>query len=273
MNRTELPSSDTRELGPAEIYSSLQRRDWELWSIALLLMTVFAGGLLAYFYYDTTEERVLSSSVARFVWLVLFGLVALVLLLNIYLIARKRALADLWQRYLLQMQELEAEQGRSMLDPLTHAYNRRFFDEVVDKEIHRCNRTERPLSFLLVDLDDFKAINRQHGHFVGDELLREAANLFQGALRASDYTFRFGGDEFMLVLPDTPAEGAAVIRRRVQERLAARSYFRERIGRALTTTIAQATYTKGRTLDEVVAEAERGLEAARARTSLASAES
>src|SRR3990170_5067919 len=146
---------------PLEVFRHLQRRDWELWSIALLMLTVFAGGLLAYYYWGTAQERVLSPTAARYIWLVLFGLIALVILLNIYLIARKRALTELWRRYLLAQQDLDKEREQGMLDPLTQIYNRRFFDETIPKEVRRSDRTGRPLSFLLIDLDDFKKINQE----------------------------------------------------------------------------------------------------------------
>ncbi|MBI4466914.1 MAG: hypothetical protein HY656_05775, partial [Acidobacteria bacterium] len=121
-----LPSSVPTSDQPAEVFRYLQRRDWELWSVALLLLTVFAGGLLAFLYRQTAESHLFSPLVTRFLWVVLFGLIALVLLLNIYLIARKRALADLWRTYLVQQQELEQEREQGMLDPLTQVYNRRF---------------------------------------------------------------------------------------------------------------------------------------------------
>lgn len=251
---------------PAEVFRYLERRDWELWSIALLMLTVFAGGLLAFYYYGATEDRVLSPTTARFIWLVLFGLVALVLLLNVYLIQKKRGLVALWRRTLLQQQELEQEREKAMLDPLTEVYNRRFFDEMIPKEVRRANRTGRPLSFLFIDIDDFKAINQQHGHFVGDDVLRAVGTLVRDALRASDYCFRFGGDEFLVALPDTPAEGAAVVAKRLRQKLAALTDLHERVGKPVTVTFGQATYTQGANLEAVIEEAERAMEAAAVKT-------
>ena len=249
---------------PAEVFRHLERRDWELWSIALLLLTVFAGGLLADFYHRTTEARLLSPLVARFLWVALFGLIALVVLLNIYLIVRRRALLQLWRRHLLQQQESEQEREQAMLDPLTQLYSRRFFDDMIPKEVCRSERTGRPLSFLLLDLDGFKKINQELGHFVGDEVLRGVAALLRDTLRASDYSFRFGGDELLAVLPDTPAEGVAEVAARLQKKLAARADLAQRIGRPLTVTIGQATYIRGGSLEAVVEEVERALDAARA---------
>ncbi len=245
---------------PEKTFREVERRDWELWSIALLLLTVFAGGLLIYFYSATTQEQALSPGATRFVWLVLFGLVVLVILLNVYLIDRKRSLVQLRRRYWLQSQELEREHEQVMRDPLTQVYNRRFFDEAIPQEARRCDRTGRPLSFLLVDVDDFKEVNQRLGHFVGDQVLQAVAAVLQVTLRTSDMVFRFGGDEFLVVLPETPAEGAAIVDGRLRQRISQQTDIRERIGRAVTVTVGQATYTKGQNVDSVIDQAARAVE-------------
>ena len=257
-----------REIAPgyAELRTSIGRlewRDWELWSIALLLLVVFAGGFLTYIYSQIAEERALSPAAARFLWLVLFGLLVLVVLLNIYLIDRKRTLAQLWRRYLRQMDELGQEREQAMRDPLTQVYNRRFFDETVTKEARRCDRAGRPLSFLLVDVDNFKQVNERLGHFEGDKVLQAVAAVLQDTLRTSDLVFRFGGDEFLVVLPETPAEGAAIVEARLQQRLSQRQDIQERIGRPLTVTIGRGTYGKGDKVEAVIEQAERSLDRGR----------
>ena len=222
-------------------FRELERRDWELWSIALLLLTVFAGGLLIYLYAEATAEQALSPAATRFVWLVLFGLVALVILLNVYLIDRKRSLEQLRRHHWLQSQELEKVHEQVMRDPLTQVYNRRFFDEVIPREARRCDRTGRPLSFLLVDVDDFKEVNQRLGHLIGDQVLQTIAAVLQVTLRTSDMVFRFGGDEFLVVLLETPAEGAAIVNGRLRQRISQQSDIQERIGCPLTVTVGQAT--------------------------------
>ncbi len=245
-------------------FRELERRDWELWSIALLLLTVFAGGLLIYLYAEATAEQALSPAATRFVWLVLFGLVALVILLNVYLIDRKRSLEQLRRHHWLQSQELEKEHEQVMRDPLTQVYNRRFFDEAIPREARRCDRTGRPLSFLLVDVDDFKEVNQRLGHFVGDQILQTIAAVLQVTLRTSDMVFRFGGDEFLVVLPETPAEGAAIVNGRLRQRISQQTDIQERIGRAVTVTVGQATYAKGQNVDSVIDQVIRAVASLRA---------
>src|SRR3989304_1645724 len=104
---------------PLEVFRHLQRRDWELWSIALLTLTVFAGGLLAYYYWGTAQERVLSPTAARYIWLVLFGLVALVILLNIYLIAHTRTVDVIFSLSAVVVDYQPSANAPGMLDPLT----------------------------------------------------------------------------------------------------------------------------------------------------------
>lgn len=98
------------------------------------------------------------------------------------------------------------EQARSELqqmvvtDPLTGCYNRRFFDQVIGRELKRHRRYELPLSLLFIDIDRFKSINDNLGHDVGDRVLREVAGFIVRNVRGADYVFRWGGDEFLILL-------------------------------------------------------------------------
>jgi diguanylate cyclase (GGDEF)-like protein len=99
---------------------------------------------------------------------------------------------------------LEAAQGKLrrmvITDPLTGCRNRRFFDEVIGRELQRHQRYGIPLSVLFVDVDRFKAVNDTLGHDAGDRVLREVAGYLLGHIREADYVFRWGGDEFLVLL-------------------------------------------------------------------------
>ena len=97
------------------------------------------------------------------------------------------------------------------LDPLTGLYNRRWLDEVLAREYRRCTRDNRPLSFLMVDLDLFKRINDVHGHLVGDEVLRILASRLRNAMSSRGIASRFGGEEFAVLLPDTALDDALAL--------------------------------------------------------------
>ena len=86
--------------------------------------------------------------------------------------------------------------------------NRRAFDEALGHEIARASRAQSTMTVALLDLDSFKALNDRYGHLEGDRLLRLTGDAVERGLRAGDRAFRWGGDEFALLLPDTPYQGA-----------------------------------------------------------------
>ncbi|MCZ6832092.1 MAG: GGDEF domain-containing protein [Gammaproteobacteria bacterium] len=145
------------------------------------------------------------------------------------------------------------------LDPLTGVLNRRGFSEKAEAEVQRVVRTGRELSIVLADLDNFKAFNDQHGHACGDYVLREAANLLSEGVRSMDSIARWGGEEFMLVLPETSAEGAALLAEKLCSTLEARrfEFGGQRLG--VTMTFGLATFRKGETLENCIARADAAL--------------
>jgi diguanylate cyclase (GGDEF)-like protein len=110
----------------------------------------------------------------------------------------------------------ETEQ-MSITDGLTGVWNRRYLELSLRKEIERAHRFSRPLSLLMVDIDRFKRINDQFGHQRGDEVLVEVTRRIMGTVRTQiDFMARYGGEEFVVVLPETPAPGAAVVAEKVR---------------------------------------------------------
>ena len=104
----------------------------------------------------------------------------------------------------------------SITDPLLGTFNRRYLDDTLPREIARALRYKRPLTVIMTDIDHFKQVNDQHGHGVGDEVLRCFADRLSASLRqAIDWVARYGGEEFVLVLPESSLEAAA----RVAEKL------------------------------------------------------
>jgi len=99
--------------------------------------------------------------------------------------------------------------SQSIHDPLTGLFNRRYMSETLDREVHRARRAGHPLGVLMVDVDGFKQQNDAFGHDAGDAILVELGALLQGSLRKEDIACRYGGEEFVLVLPDASLENAA----------------------------------------------------------------
>jgi diguanylate cyclase (GGDEF)-like protein len=110
-------------------------------------------------------------------------------------------------------------QDLSMHDPLTGLYNRRQLASHLRQECERHHREGTPAAVMLLDLDDFKAVNDRYGHLAGDELLRRTARAIGATVRGSDISFRYGGDEFLVLLPDTTLEQAEELARRLVARM------------------------------------------------------
>jgi diguanylate cyclase (GGDEF)-like protein/PAS domain S-box-containing protein len=105
------------------------------------------------------------------------------------------------------------------IDSLTGCYNRRYGLELIDRQIKLSNRNQSPILLAFFDIDDFKNINDKYGHLEGDTVLRRITNLFKENLREVDIICRMGGDEFLLVFPDTPFQESHFIRERLQNAL------------------------------------------------------
>jgi diguanylate cyclase (GGDEF)-like protein len=119
---------------------------------------------------------------------------------------------------LANVQLREILRSQSIHDPLTGLFNRRYMEETLEREVHRARRGRQPMALLMMDVDGFKQQNDAFGHDAGDAVLRQMAALFQAKLRREDIACRYGGEEFVLVLPDASVESAA--RRAEQLRVA-----------------------------------------------------
>ena len=126
------------------------------------------------------------------------------------LLARVRA-------HLRRAEEREVLERRAMIDPLTGVLNRRGVSAALQRELRRARASHAPLSLLMIDVDRFKALNDTYGHQTGDTVLRHVASALTGAVRAVDHVGRYGGDEFVVILPDTAAGPAAALADRLRK--------------------------------------------------------
>lgn len=108
----------------------------------------------------------------------------------------------------------------TVLDPLTGAYNRRYFDEALAREVGRAERHGRPLSLAMFDIDHFKSINDRMGHVAGDLTLREFAGCVRPLVRCDEVLARYGGEEFAVILPEAPPDRAAAFADRIRQAVA-----------------------------------------------------
>jgi diguanylate cyclase (GGDEF)-like protein/PAS domain S-box-containing protein len=167
------------------------------------------------------------------------------------------------EREVQALQEKLREQATH--DALTGLYNRRYLEESLGRELILAERNRHPVSVIMCDLDDFKAINDRYGHLGGDEILRTFGDLLKRQVRGSDIYCRYGGEEFLLVLPQMPGEYAVERAEQLRNALAAAAVSYGASSIKATASFGVATFPQdGRTGDELIAAADRALYAAKA---------
>jgi diguanylate cyclase (GGDEF)-like protein len=164
-------------------------------------------------------------------------------------------------RLLSELEEKNRElQELAYYDPLTGLPNRRFFFEHASLIFEEAKRYEKPLSLLIMDIDHFKKINDTYGHDVGDVVLKTFANVLRGIVRQSDICARFGGEEFVVLLPNTDLEGARVLAERIRTAVAKNMVEHGSIVIVFTVSIGISQYRKGmQNIDKLIKEADIAL--------------
>jgi diguanylate cyclase (GGDEF)-like protein/PAS domain S-box-containing protein len=166
------------------------------------------------------------------------------------------------EREVQALQEKLREQATH--DALTGLYNRRYLEESLGRELILAERNGHPVSVIMGDLDNFKAINDRYGHLGGDEILRTFGDLLKRQVRGSDIYCRYGGEEFLLVLPQMSGENAVERAEQLRTAIAAAPVSYGASAIKVTASFGVATFPHdGRTGDELIAAADRALYAAK----------
>ena len=169
--------------------------------------------------YDMVIGQIKNSSLIIFVTIILVLGAGLILLYK-QLRYEKDLQAQVENRT-HELLEVNEELSRiSKLDPLTGAYNRRYFSEVLEELFALSKRQNTPLSLAIMDMDDFKSINDRYGHDIGDKVLQVFVDIIQGHIRESDLFARFGGEEFILLLPHTDLQQAVIVLEKLRKLVA-----------------------------------------------------
>ncbi|HTQ85299.1 MAG TPA: GGDEF domain-containing protein [Candidatus Solibacter sp.] len=189
----------------------LQRRQWWMWSSAVLVTLLLTLTIASFAFPGLMSQAEAFSSF--YLNQTVRGLVGLVLLFNVYTVYQQTQIHRIQGQLTEQMEAMTKMEVRTeevfklaALDALTGLYNRRSGEQRLSSEILRAERTGRPLTILVLDLDGLKTMNDKHGHAAGDELIRTFAQCLNRAIRGSDLAVRFGGDEFLVLLPDCKLE-------------------------------------------------------------------
>ncbi len=245
---------------------ALEGRDRQLWSIGLLIIVIVAGGFVALVLPNLEWKLGAARIQVQYLPQLFFGFIVLILLFNIYVLDQRRALRSTRAELLRQLVRSEAAEKLSLVDPLTGVFNRRYLDQILPKEISRADRLSTSLTFLMIDLDNFKSVNSKCGHAEGDRVLSEVARLMLETFRASDTIVRYGGDEFLVVLLGTTEEWVMCAVSRLRKRLEEWNRSRAPQGLEIGFSCGVAGLTKGATVADVIAIADQRMFAQKGRS-------
>jgi len=151
----------------------------------------------------------------------------------------------------------------ALKDELTGLGNKRALHADLHREAERANRHDTPLSVILLDIDHFKHINDKHGHLAGDLVLKQFATTLQTHARQSDLCFRYGGEEFLLILDDTDQTQALKVAERLRLALQNQNFYFQDQRIPVTSSLGTSTYILGEALDNVVSRADQALYSAK----------
>jgi diguanylate cyclase (GGDEF)-like protein len=158
---------------------------------------------------------------------------------------------------LIELKEYEYKNNLIMIDELTGLYNRRFLFDYLDKEYNRSSRKNLNFSIAFIDLDDFKKINDTYGHNIGDRILKEFSEILKDVIRLEDIPARFGGEEFVLAMPDTDLNNAKLVTKRLIAKIR-KNVFSNNIN--LTFSAGIACYPEhGDKVEEIIEKADQAL--------------
>ncbi len=152
-----------------------------------------------------------------------FAALALLLLLAWLILDRTRRVYVSHLKNFLELFRGRENLELALRDPLTGAYNRNALEDFADRCLRQAERTSSPLTLVVFDLNDFHWLNKKHGHLAGDLALTQFVRILEKAVRGSDFLARFGGDEFILLLPDTTVLAAQTVLDRVRQQVDSRN--------------------------------------------------
>jgi diguanylate cyclase (GGDEF)-like protein len=158
----------------------------------------------------------------------------------------------------------EAYAHAAAVDTVTGVFNRRYFQVRLDEELQRSRRHQIPLALLLIDVDDFKHVNDSHGHLAGDTVLRDIGEILRHSVRIFDVCARFGGEEFVIIMPGSSSDNARRIAERIREHIEAYRPSDRVLGALrVTVSIGLAVSSSGSTAGQLLERADRALYAAK----------
>ncbi len=243
---------------------TLEARDHQLWLIHALVILVVVVGFGALILPNVRWNLGTLVINGRHVPELLFGFFALILFFNIYALWQEWVLRSTREELLRTLIRSESIVKRPLIDPLTQVFSRRYLDVTFAREVSRADRGGTSLTLLMIDVDGFKSVNARFGHLTGDRVLSRVGQLLKETFRGADTILRYGGDEFLVVMPQTDEQQA----QRPVERLLVNvdHWNRENAmaGYKLSLSCGLATYTRGGSAKEALEVASQRMKLSRA---------
>jgi len=253
---TKLPNIE--QVGPqARIQAELVRLESqkkEFWFLIVFAGVVLLLGILSFFFphrFWNADGLHVSLSPQ-----VLFVIMVAAVLASLAYVRRDIEVRGLRLTNLQQYLASQEEQAASMVDAVTNVFTRGFLRDLLAGEISRAERSNRSLALIMCDLNNFKQVNDRYGHLMGDYVLSQIATILKSCVRGSDYVIRYGGDEFLILLPETDQIGGEVVRERI--RIKVEEWDRSnRVGDLpISVSLGLYLHVTGQTPDKDVAEAD-----------------
>jgi diguanylate cyclase (GGDEF)-like protein len=248
--------ANIEQVGPksriAAELAGLQYQNRELWVLLIFAGLVLTLGVLSFFFphrfWDGGGLQISLSPQVLFV--ILVGTV----LASLFQIRRDFEMRGLRLANIQQYMRSQEEQANSMVDAVTNVFTRSSLNDLLAGEISRADRTNRPLSLIMCDLNNFKQVNDRYGHLIGDYVLSQVATILKFCVRGSDHVVRYGGDEFLLLLPDTDQVGAETVRQRIHHKVAEWERNNHLGDLPISVSLGLYVHVTGQTADRDVAE-------------------
>jgi len=196
--------------------------------------------------YVANEQRLLITALATGILIIIFSLI---IAYSIYRINMERERKEKVRLELMVKERTGEIERLSQIDKLTGLFNRRYLEEIMASEFRRAMRFLHDLSIIIVDLDHFKKINDNHGHLAGDEVLRITGKTLLEQLRDTDYAGRYGGEEFVVLLPESGMQEALLVAEKIRKAIEALNIEYE--GRAVPITASLGVSSSTNHIDDV----------------------
>jgi diguanylate cyclase (GGDEF)-like protein len=259
MSEIQTIADSTQASTPEQVEQDIQAlewRDFQLLGIAILILFVIAAGFLALLMPQLIRKAEAEFAHRQEFTSLFFGLIGLLVLLNIYMFDQRLRLQRARRELIHQLQRAER---MARIDPLTGIPNRRSLTESLEAEISRSQRSKLPLTVMVSDVDNFKSFNTRFGHLTGDRVLMDVATLLRKNFRAGDFIVRYGGDEFVVVMPDTDMERARAAVERLNRLIDSWNSSHQHCGYSLGLTCGLTQFVDGATVDELIQKADEDM--------------